>query len=145
MSTTAAMTTWTPTRFAAAPRPSEPYFQELADAGRTAVAWGGCRIIGLEAEAAMLAATSGVNTHRGAIFGLGLLCAAAGARAGGLVDPDAAVGRRGVAPLGRAAYSMGRCCCTAMAALPAAAIARAARAWRPPTDFLASTKSACRL
>lgn len=34
----------------------------------------------------MFAATSGINTHRGAIFGLGLLCAAAGARASGRVD-----------------------------------------------------------
>lgn len=36
------------------------------------------RIIGLEAEQAMLKATHGVNTHKGAIFSLGLLCAAAG-------------------------------------------------------------------
>ena len=46
----------------------------------------------MEAEAAMLAATSGINTHRGAIFGLGLLCAAAGARAGGLVVPELPLG-----------------------------------------------------
>lgn len=36
------------------------------------------RGIGLEAEAAMLKATRGVNTHKGAIFSLGLLCAACG-------------------------------------------------------------------
>ncbi|MCK1654058.1 triphosphoribosyl-dephospho-CoA synthase MdcB [Bradyrhizobium sp. 149] len=63
-----------------------PYLQGLADAGALGSGMGRLRIIGLEAERAMLAATSGVNTHRGAIFGLGLLCAAAGARAGGLVD-----------------------------------------------------------
>lgn len=36
------------------------------------------RGIGLEAEAAMYKATHGVNTHKGAIFSLGLLCAACG-------------------------------------------------------------------
>lgn len=36
------------------------------------------RKIGKEAEQAMLQATGGVNTHKGAIFSMGLLCAAAG-------------------------------------------------------------------
>ena len=56
-----------------------PFFAELAMAGRDGADMGQLRTIGLRAEAAMLAATGGINTHRGAIFGLGLLCAAAGA------------------------------------------------------------------
>lgn len=70
----------------------KPYLQCLADAGAHGCGMGRLRIIGLDAERAMFAATSGVNTHRGAIFGLGLLCAAAGAKAGGLVDPALSLG-----------------------------------------------------
>ena len=70
----------------------KPYFQRLADAAAEGCGMGRLRIIGLEAEAAMLAATTGVNTHRGAIFGLGLLCAAAGARARGVVEPELTLG-----------------------------------------------------
>ncbi len=69
-----------------------PYFAALAEAGAGGWAMERLRIIGLEAEAAMFAATSGINTHRGAIFGLGLLCAAAGARSSGQVDPVLSLG-----------------------------------------------------
>jgi triphosphoribosyl-dephospho-CoA synthase len=70
----------------------QPYLHALAEAGAQGSAMGRLRIIGLEAEAAMLAATGGVNTHRGAIFGLGLLCAAAGEKAGGRADPAKPLG-----------------------------------------------------
>ena len=54
-----------------------PYFVALAQAGAQGAAMGRLRVIGLEAEAAMMRATGTVNTHRGTIFGMGLLCAAA--------------------------------------------------------------------
>lgn len=55
-------------------------FERLAAAGREGEPFAALRRIGVDAEARMLCATRGVNTHRGAIFVLGLLAAAAGAR-----------------------------------------------------------------
>lgn len=61
-----------------------PYFCRFAETGfltRDASpqeTFAQIRPIGLEAEQAMLRATHGVNTHKGAIFSLGILCAAAG-------------------------------------------------------------------
>jgi len=69
-----------------------PYFAELAAAGLRDAEMSVLRRIGLAAERAMLAATGGINTHRGAIFGLGLLCAAAGLQRSGRVEPGAALG-----------------------------------------------------
>ena len=60
-----------------------PYFRESARlgfrfAGTPAELFSKLRLLGVEAERAMHAATNGVNTHKGAIFLLGILVAAGG-------------------------------------------------------------------
>jgi triphosphoribosyl-dephospho-CoA synthase len=52
------------------------FFSEIADAGAHGAPFETLRTLGVRAEASMLAATQGINTHRGAIFVLGLLSAA---------------------------------------------------------------------
>lgn len=54
------------------------YFRQICRAGLRDAPFGELKQLGIDAEAAMLKATHGVNTHRGAIFSLGMLCAAAG-------------------------------------------------------------------
>ncbi|MGM9489905.1 triphosphoribosyl-dephospho-CoA synthase [Ideonella sp. YS5] len=55
------------------------YFVRIAGLGAARAPFEELERCGIEAEARMLAATDGINTHRGAIFTLGLLCASAGA------------------------------------------------------------------
>jgi triphosphoribosyl-dephospho-CoA synthase len=54
------------------------YFIRIARAGMEGASFPTLKRLGLEAEQRMLLATRGINTHRGAIFCLGLLCAAIG-------------------------------------------------------------------
>lgn len=54
------------------------YFPAIAQAGAARAGFERLRQLGIEAESAMSRATAGVNTHRGAIFSLGLLVAGAG-------------------------------------------------------------------
>ena len=67
------------------------YFRAIAGAGIRGATFGEMKMLGIAAEARMLRATRGVNTHRGAIFCMGLACAAAGwrlARGGSAGDAE---------------------------------------------------------
>ncbi|MBE7212261.1 MAG: triphosphoribosyl-dephospho-CoA synthase MdcB [Gluconacetobacter diazotrophicus] len=82
-----------------------PFFGRLAELGAANAPMDALRRTGLDAEAAMLHATGGVNTHRGAIFGLGLLCAAAGRRGGNGNVPGHSLGAVVAATWGTAILS----------------------------------------
>lgn len=61
----------------------EPFFIRMAEQGIKEYkdleqCFRNIREIGIEAEASMYAATGGVNTHKGLIFSLGILCASVG-------------------------------------------------------------------
>lgn len=72
-----------------------PYFGRFAEQGfltrdlPAGEAFPQIRTIGIEAEKVMFQATGGVNTHKGAIFSMGLLCAAAGRLSPDLWTPEA--------------------------------------------------------
>ena len=87
-----------------------PFFQRFARAGMDRAAppeglLARLRPIGMEAEREMLRVTGGVNTHRGAIFSLGILCAAARGEGGGDSDAVCAMAGRIASPALRDAPS----------------------------------------
>ena len=70
--------------FVASAKALQPYFAACARLGMEFHALPAAdmlpplRLTGMEGERAMFAATGGINTHKGAVFSLGLLCAAYG-------------------------------------------------------------------
>ena len=72
-----------------------PYFRQCAQMGQKAddptKLFRQLRILGMEAEKNMLEATGGVNTHKGAIFSMGIAAAAA-ARCFPKTDPETVLG-----------------------------------------------------
>jgi triphosphoribosyl-dephospho-CoA synthase len=68
------------------------YFKKICLAGLNDAPFAQLKQLGIAAETSMLKATRGINTHRGAIFSLGMLCATAGrARAQGTPMTPAAL------------------------------------------------------
>lgn len=79
------------------------YFLHITRAGMRDASFHELKQLGIEAEARMLRATGGINTHRGAIFCLGMLCAAIGrCQADGVPLTAGAVQRALVERWGRA-------------------------------------------
>ena len=58
------------------------YFPRIALLGAAQAPFEELEALGIRAETQMLKATAGINTHRGTIFTMGLLCAAAGSLTG---------------------------------------------------------------
>lgn len=83
-------------------RSLEPYFRQAVSLGMERMdCMPSLQAAGLAAEKTMFAATAGVNTHKGAVYGFGLLLAAMGSRlvrGGDVFETAAALARAGIPP-----------------------------------------------